>query len=812
MHPVPSSRLAICFLLLASLAPAAGFAAWPHDPASGVPVAPSLAFQSFDPRGTISDGLGGVFVAFTQNASTEVMLQRIGPDGAPAPGWPPGGVSLRALPSLAYGPLVVADGAGGAIVVWNEQRTGRTEPFAQRVNASGTPLWTPGGIPITPPGAIEESANSVCSDGAGGAFVAYAYFLSVADYDIYLSHVTSGGSVTITPVAVPIARQTSPQVVEDGAGGCYVAYEDDLSGNKELLLSHYNSLGSATWAGMNLDGSAANDQWYPTVIADGAGGVIVSWLDDRAGLNAHDLYASRVDLNGSVHAGAWSSTGTVLCTAAGTQSSPSMVPDGSGGLLAFWNDGRPSGMGAYGIHLNGSGVRVPGWGADGTAINTFGGNPFPYGVADGYGGALLVTQDLRLGGFFTAWGERRTSAGGYAPLSLYGGRPIVLNPLGSVQNVTDLAGGAFVVWNDAHSGVMQVYVNHLDRYATLGESAPVITQLFDVASDQGGKVRLQWDASWMDGDPDWGIGAYWIWRQTPAAAAQAAVTAGGGTWTDELAPAEAASAVAAFEAGAPTRLFRHAASATDYAWEFLASPPANGSAEYSYVAGTTSDSAWTAFMVEAHSAITVQAFWQSEAESSYSVDNLAPAMPAPFTGQYAAGTAWLHWNPNTESDLAGYRLYRGTSLGFVPGPGNLVSAQPDTGHVDAAGSAFVYKLTAIDVHGNESLAAVLDPSGTVSVDGPRPLVLAFALASPNPSRAGAVLRVALPAAARVRVAIYDAAGREVRRLADGPFDPGEFTERWDGADAAGRAVASGLYFARLQADGRELVRRVAIAH
>ena len=44
--------------------------------------------------------------------------------------------------------------------------------------------------------------------------------------------------------------------------------------------------------------------------------------------------------------------------------------------------------------------------------------------------------------------------------------------------------------------------------------------------------------------------------------------------------------------------------------------------------------------------------WFSAPDSGYSVDNLPPAVPAPFTGQYVAGTASLHWNRNLEADLA----------------------------------------------------------------------------------------------------------------------------------------------------------------
>jgi hypothetical protein len=218
-------------------------------------------------------------------------------------------------------------------------------------------------------------------------------------------------------------------------------------------------------------------------------------------------------------------------------------------------------------------------------------------------------------------------------------------------------------------------------------------------------------------------------------------------------------------------------------------------------------------MVEARASSSLSSDrWTSAPDSGYSVDDLAPAQPVSFTGQYAAGTTFLHWNRNTEADLAGYRLYRGTSAGFVPGPGNLVAAPPDTGYADPAGAPHYYKLTAVDVHGNESPVATLSPDGTVDVGGtPVPGELSFAPPTPNPAGAATTLRYGLPRAARVRLAVYDAAGRLVRQVADDAREAGEHTERWDLRDAAGRPVGAGLYFARLEVEGRALARRIAVA-
>ena len=73
---------------------------------------------------------------------------------------------------------------------------------------------------------------------------------------------------------------------------------------------------------------------------------------------------------------------------------------------------------------------------------------------------------------------------------------------------------------------------------------------------------------------------------------------------------------------------------------------------------------------------------------------------------------------------------------------------------------------------------------------------------PNPFNPSTTIAFDLPVRAEARLAIYDAAGRLVRRLAAGELSPGRHELRWDGLDDAGRPVVSGVYFCRLQA-GKE---------
>jgi hypothetical protein len=84
-------------------------------------------------------------------------------------------------------------------------------------------------------------------------------------------------------------------------------------------------------------------------------------------------------------------------------------------------------------------------------------------------------------------------------------------------------------------------------------------------------------------------------------------------------------------------------------------------------------------------------------------------------------------------------------------------------------------------------------------------------ATPNPTRGATRLTVELQRTAPVTLAIYDAAGRLVRSLAQGSLPAGEHAIAWDGRNAQGRAVSGGVYLVRLEAGGIVRTGKVTVA-
>jgi hypothetical protein len=100
----------------------------------------------------------------------------------------------------------------------------------------------------------------------------------------------------------------------------------------------------------------------------------------------------------------------------------------------------------------------------------------------------------------------------------------------------------------------------------------------------------------------------------------------------------------------------------------------------------------------------------------------------------------------------------------------------------------------------------LDPT-----PAPAPTAWVLGAPTPNPSSGRVSIGLGLPSAAgRVRVDVFDVAGRRVAPLFDGSLAAGTYRLRWEGTDTFGRAVAGGVYFVRLESDGIRQTRKVFV--
>ena len=88
---------------------------------------------------------------------------------------------------------------------------------------------------------------------------------------------------------------------------------------------------------------------------------------------------------------------------------------------------------------------------------------------------------------------------------------------------------------------------------------------------------------------------------------------------------------------------------------------------------------------------------------------------------------------------------------------------------------------------------------------------AFALGAnyPNPFNPATTIPLVVPAGARnVDLTIYNVLGQPLRQVWTGPLSAGEHELTWDGRDAQGQPVATGVYVYRLQVDEQTRTRKM----
>ncbi|MEO8167642.1 MAG: hypothetical protein ABI623_05295, partial [bacterium] len=126
-------------------------------------------------------------------------------------------------------PKVATDGAGGAIFTWKDSRndfgggSDTTEVYAQRINASGSVQWTVNGVSIC---TALSQVSQIVSDDAGGAIISWNDFRSgnvIDSADVYAQRINASGIAQWPVNGVPICtyplRQVNGPIVSDGAGG-----------------------------------------------------------------------------------------------------------------------------------------------------------------------------------------------------------------------------------------------------------------------------------------------------------------------------------------------------------------------------------------------------------------------------------------------------------------------------------------------------------------------------------------------------------------------------------------------------------------
>ena len=395
-----------CLVLAGAIALtlAAGFASpasasWPTDSLVNVPICTAPGYQLFPSM--VADGTGGAIVVWQDERNgvdSDVYAQHVLASGTVDPGWPIDGLVVSAARDNQYFAVTVPDGSGGAIVAWQDDRDEtHSHVFAQRILASGSvdPAWPVDGVAVCPV-AGDQLMPAIAPDGAGGAIVAWVSYSAAGAYDIFAGHVLATGTLdSLWPVS--------------GSPVC----------------------------------TAPGEQALATIAQDGADGAIISWQDYRGDSLQ---YFSQHILAGGGGDPTWPMDGLLLASDPHGQRVPSVTPDNAGGVIVTWeNTNSEGGYDILAQHVLDSGAPDPRWPSEGRSVCARGTTYAPTIVAGVNGGAIIAWQDARNGGYDIY--AQRIQANGQL-----GGDDVVVEALAEFMEANAIPEGMRLSWRLASRG------------------------------------------------------------------------------------------------------------------------------------------------------------------------------------------------------------------------------------------------------------------------------------------------------------------------------------------------------------------------
>jgi len=255
----------------------------------------------------VPDAGGGVIVVWEDlRTGSDIYSQRVDDNGNIL--WRPDGEPVCDDVMVQVNPSAVCY-QDGVVVSWVDLRNSPTtghDIYAQRVDSIGDRVWASNGVVVceAPDNQIRPRITSSADD----VVICWSDFRSF-DSRIYVQRVDSSGTCLWSSNGVSAAIDSggadNAQMVADGNGGVILVWEDyrNTIVTPDIYAQRVDVSGERQWGPNGVAVSTAIEgQWGPELVHDSYGGAIIAWEDWRNGgpyLN-HDIYAQRVLADGSL--------------------------------------------------------------------------------------------------------------------------------------------------------------------------------------------------------------------------------------------------------------------------------------------------------------------------------------------------------------------------------------------------------------------------------------------------------------------------------------------------------------------------------
>jgi len=372
------------------------------------------------------DGAGNALAVWKQDNSTtyRIMANRY----MVGSGWGTTDPIGSASDNVWILPQVAMDGAGNALVVWDQDEDdGILSIMANRYEAGS------GWGTAEPIETFEDHAFNarIAMDGAGNAFAVWEQWGGITHSIIANCYMVGSGWGTAEPIKNYAGWTLSPQVAFDEAGNAIAVWQQGDATTDSIWANRYTPSGG--WGTAEPIETDAGGAEAPEIAVDGAGNAIAVWRQD----DGNGIYS--IMTNRYVAGSGWSTAEAIETGAgnAGDAGNPQVAFDGAGNALVVWRQDDDTGSSIMSNRY----VAGGGWGTAQVIDSYAGTASYPQVAFDGVGNAVAIWYQYN--GTYSIWANRYEASGGWGTAE---GIETYTEWMTFPQLAVDGAGNALVVW------------------------------------------------------------------------------------------------------------------------------------------------------------------------------------------------------------------------------------------------------------------------------------------------------------------------------------------------------------------------------
>lgn len=394
-------------------------------------------------------------------------------------------------------PSVAGDSSGNFIIVWQDDRNGNSDIYAQRYNSNCAAQDTNFKVNADV-GAACQQRPSVAMEGSGGFIIVWQDDRD-GNFDIYAQKYNLNCTLKDTNFKVNSDIDTSdqfgPSVSIAKTGIFVITWLNGGDNNSSIYAQMYDS--SITPQGVSFkvnDNAVDCAHWVPSISMNKPGNFVITWHDWRSG--DANIYAQRYDSYGNSQGGNF-----IVNEDPGTseQAYPALAMNDSGSFVATWRDERDVWLRIYAQRYS----------SDGTAQG------MNFRVNDDTGKTSHEGPTIAMnnsGDFIISWQDWRAEywdiyAQRYAPDGTPRGINFKVNDDTGINYNTypsaaiDDSGNFIIVWLDRRNGDFDIYAQRYDANGNpqganfkVNDDAGTANQWCPcTAVDKAGNFIIAWD-------------------------------------------------------------------------------------------------------------------------------------------------------------------------------------------------------------------------------------------------------------------------------------------------------------------------------